>query len=587
MINKFIIITLVLICAFCPKALAADKRLELSIDNKEISLSGSIRLDIIFPGLENAPEPKLPEIDGFKANYLRSYNMASKTESGMVRSTRHTYVLMPQETGLFQVGPFEFSAGGDRYISETLIVRVGSGIGLKDKGSGTASKEEEFYAKDNAFLLIATGKNRVYVNETFPVIAGLYYKDIHITDIEYPTVKHGGFSISEFLTPQASRKKIKGYDFRVVAFRSKAFATKPGELKLGPATIMCKMQTGSSSSLSGGFKTTSLQLDSTLKNIEVLPLPALRKPDNFSGAIGDFKFDVTVEPKGYVDVGDAITISMQVSGEGNLDIISEPYIEESAELTLYDVSIKEEAETHKIFEQVVVPKSTKAKQIPKITFSYFNPKKEEYFTITRGPYPIEVFETKKSQKAKIVEEPVKGVAEYKREPIGKDIIYIKDNPGRFQEQGVYLYKDKQFLFMHTFPLIFYLSTLVLYKRHEKLKNDIRYARYKFAYKKAKRGLKEAYSLLTENNAEEFYGCLFAIVQEYFGDKFNLPPGGITADIVDRILKPKGVDIELLGKTRSFFNDCDIARFTPAHYEKKNMLNIFGEAEEIVTCFKNI
>ena len=75
------------------------------------------------------------------------------------------------------------------------------------------------------------------------------------------------------------------------------------------------------------------------------------------------------------------------------------------------------------------------------------------------------------------------------------------------------------------------------------------------------------------------------MQEYLADKFNLPPGGITASIADETLKPKGFKRPILDEVKRFFTACDIARFTPSRYEKKDMAALLRDAERIVEYFK--
>jgi len=568
-------------------AYSADKDLEVSLDSKEVTLGQSIRMDIVFPGVSEISEPDLPAIDGFNAEYLRSYNLVSKTDTGILRSKRFTYVLMPNKTGTFSIGPFEFPAGDDKFKSKKLAVRVVSSMEIKPDKSDSLSNEEKFMARDNIFLLIAAGKNKVYMNEVIPIAVGLYYKDLAISDIEYPLIEQKGFSIAEFRTPQVAKKDIKGYNYRIVTFKSKAFATKPGNIQLGPATIMCKIQTGTKDPLTGRKKKSSLNLESKTKDIEVLPFPSKGMPSNFSGAIGDFKFDIEVEPTGYVNIGDAITILMKITGSGNFDMLSAPDVREVEGLAVYDATLKSESEKAKVFELIVVPKDTGVKEIPEIGFSFFNPATEKYETIRRGPFRVNVYETEKSKEAKIIEKTKEITIEPEREAIGKDIIYIKDVPGTLRQSDTYLCKDRGFLFFHLIPLLIYFTTLVAYKRHQKLKNDIRYARDKFAYKKVVKALKKVKSLIDTSNAEEFYASLYSAMQEYFGDKLNLPPGGITQDIADTTLKEKGIDPEGLLMVKTFFHDSDVARFTPAHSETKNMLVIFDRAEKIAVYFRNL
>ena len=50
------------------------------------------------------------------------------------------------------------------------------------------------------------------------------------------------------------------------------------------------------------------------------------------------------------------------------------------------------------------------------------------------------------------------------------------------------------------------------------------------------------------------------LQHYLGDRLNIPVGGITANVVDEQLVPRGVNGELAARARACFEACDTARF---------------------------
>ena len=126
--------------------------------------------------------------------------------------------------------------------------------------------------------------------------------------------------------------------------------------------------------------------------------------------------------------------------------------------------------------------------------------------------------------------------------------------------------------------------MIFCKRRERFQSDIRYARAKIADKQAKKALMKARCLLNEGNVKGFYVSIFECLQEYFGNKFNLPSGGITLDIVEHVLKPKKYDESIIIKVNKFFNDCDMAKFTTYHYDKNDMLRSFNQVKEIIEYF---
>lgn len=570
---------------------AQDKEIELVLDNTKILISGSIRMDLIFPNAEDIPAPELTEAKGLKISYLRSTDIISRSDGIFQHSIKHTYIIMPEQIGIFEIGPFNFKYNGVDYVSGKVGIQVSSGFSDIRPKSDNIIKEEESRSKDNIFLLMATDKKRVYVNQVFQIVVGLYYKDINLTDIQYPLLMHEGFSMDEFHAPQTSRKTIKGYNYRIITFRNSIFPLKSGNLKLGPAAIACNSQVldviASSGLADKVFRKSSLQLESASKDISVLPIPEDGKPKSFDGAVGDFDFNLNIEPKGPVEVGDTIIITMEITGKGNLALLSAPSIDESEDYILYKPYLKKEGKAYRIFEQVLIPKVSTLEKIPQVRFSFFDPEEERFKTITKGHIEVKISERDKNEKPKIMEGPGNIRSEPGQELLGRGIVYIKDLPGRFKQKGAYLYRDKRFLLFQSMPLLLYISMLVFCKRRERFQNDIRYARAKIADRQARKALKKARSLLNENSVEGFYISIFECLQEYFGNKFNLPSGGITSDIVDNVLKPKKFDESIITQVNRFFNDCDIAKFTPYRYDKKDMSRSFNQAKEIIGYFRKV
>ena len=586
----FILIFLSISLSFGSSLFADEKILEINVDNKQITLSQSIRLDLVFTGVENMSMPELDKIDGFETTFLRTSDAISRKESQIARSTRHTFILRPEIPGKFKIGPFKIPYQGDYYTANAVEVEVlGATAGLP--AEDTLELEKEVKAKENVFLLIAIDKNEVYVNEPFTFLVGLYFRDTRLTDIKYPLIAHEGFSIDEFGTPKAARKTIKGYDYRVITFNNKAFALKPGDLKFGPATLAADIQVAKAISPSAltqesGFAKRQVEFESSAKSIKVNPIPIAGMPDSFNGALGNFDLKVDIEPTGYIEIGDALTIRTEIAGSGNLSMVTPPSVGENSNYTLYEPSLEKEGRSYRIFEQILIPNSSSLKEIPKIEFSYFDPSEKRYFTLKKGPFPIKVFETKKSKTQKIVEKSIeKEDVTIKEEPIGKGIIYIKESPGVLRRKNSRIYNERGFMLINIMPIFLFLSILISYKRYEKLTTDIEYARNKRAYKTAKKNLKIAQDMLKDSDSEAFYKQILQSVQEYLGDKFNLSSAGVTADIAKELLKPKGFEPSIRESVKDFFSSCYSARFTKQEKTKSDMMQLFQQAKEIVEYFK--
>jgi len=327
-----------------------------------------------------------------------------------------------------------------------------------------------------------------------------------------------------------------------------------------------------------------LELESREISMTILPLPEEGKPADFTGAVGNFTFRVEVNPR-KLKVGDPVTLKMTVGGDGSFNTVMPPKTDFGSDFKTYEPRVSQKG-GNKIFEQVLMPTTKAVKEIPAISFSFFDPDKKKYRTITTEPVPVEVAKPEKIEGLKIIENgKTTPLRPTKEEVIGSDILYIKESPGALRKKGTYLFKNKAFLFLQFLALVAFIALVMVQKRQARLKKDVRYRRRLVAPKKAKASLKKAEVLLRKKNAEEFYRIIFKTVQEYFGDKFHLPAHGITITIIDEVLRPKAVTEDVLMKLKSIFEDCDLARYAASSFDAVKMQGTFKKTCEVVDYFE--
>src|SRR5207244_4971818 len=114
--------------------------------------------------------------------------------------------------------------------------------------------------------------------------------------------------------------------------------------------------------------------------LSVLPLPDAGKPAGLSGAVGHFDFDVKAAPL-EVAVGDPVTVTSTIRGDGALDAVKPPAIAANDRLRVYPVQVANQPAAkagEKVFEQVVIPLAAGMVALPDLRFSYFAPAERSY-----------------------------------------------------------------------------------------------------------------------------------------------------------------------------------------------------------------
>ncbi|MFC1570794.1 BatD family protein [Candidatus Omnitrophota bacterium] len=608
--RKTFLIFTIMVLLFSGVCRADNIDLKASLEMNNVSVGNPLYLYVTLIGAQNVDRPETPTIDGLKVKYVGPSVEMSVVNGVVAQSITFTYLIIPLKGGSYEIGPFFVEHSGQMYKAGAVYLSVNSTPGSRTATSSTAyrsssaptsapaprqqSSQQTPYVGDRLLLTMDIEKDELYINESVTVIIKLYVEGMGLRDIEYPTYSHEGFSVGEFTKPDRHRENYRGVRYDVLEFRQKLFGIKEGDYTLGPATLNCKMvmREGASrrTSIFGvsvfiddpmgqGYKTYPVELKSGSIPVTILPFPRENKPANFQGAVGNFNFSADVTPRD-VKVGDPVTLKMTISGHGNLDTVTAPAIESSDKYKTYEPQVSKKGD-RKTYEQIVIPKTKDFKEVPAVSFSYFNPRRAKYETITKGPFPIRVAEQPESSKAiRMVAMPDKDHVFYPQEELGEDIIHIKENLGEVQRTGKFLYNSWLFWLFQLVPLGAFLSFYAAYRKRERILTDKSYARSLKAPRKARSGLAKAKAFLGKGEVASFYDSINKTLVEYLGNRFNLAKGNVTFDVVDKRLRPAGCDEGVLDDMRDIFSRCDMARYAPTVPTKP-------EGEELMDKVKRV
>jgi hypothetical protein len=317
--------------------------------------------------------------------------------------------------------------------------------------------------------------------------------------------------------------------------------------------------------------------------ISVLPLPKENRPANFSGAVGDYQFIYAASPT-KLKAGDPVTLRMEVNGSGNLNTVLEPTIGAANGFKIYDPQVKT-GEHSKLFTQVLIPENDNVTEIPKAEFSYFDPAKRDYVTITRGPIAIQVEKPKDEAPSQVVGPVAQEDKEEPKNELGRDMVYIKELPGRWRYIDYQIYKSALFPPLAILPLMSLIFLMIARGRADRLKKDTIYAARLNSVKAARTGLKALKRYLRAKDEKYFYESLFGALQGYLGHKLRVPPAGVTSDVVAGMLAERDVDVDILAVVAGLFRACDEARFAMSSKGPINMKDDLKRMEEVINYFE--
>jgi len=577
--------------------LAQEIDFQAEVNTTNVALGSYLRLTLTVNGMTGLEPQGLPDLEDFDWDYIGPSSRVSIVNGQQFSSQSFSYQLYPQKTGTFEIPPIHRQIQGKDYSTQALTITVVEQKAATQEVSPGQSQRASL--KDRLFLIVQAGKDEVYRYEKIPVTIRLYVGDISVKDVKMSKIQQTGFLVDDFQQkPRQFQQVMNGLRYNVVEFQTWVSPVRTGTMTLGPVTAHCGIvfQDAGKRQRSGffddsffdsfftGYKTRPVELQSNRLDFNVRPLPIEGRPQDFSGAVGKFSFNMSVQPQ-KVTVGDPVTVRMTVAGEGNLKTFDLKGLESGLDFKVYDPQVKEDNGV-KVLEQVVIPQHEGPVRIPEVRFSFFDTGQQSYRTISWGPVDLAVDPVAQGQGFAVVGLPQdSGVLGGKPEQFGRDIAFIKDRLGRVSPSGYRTERTPVFIVLMSLILIGWLAGVRGYAFHHRLRHDERFARRLKAPGYARSGLQQAQRLRGTEQTDQFYDVLYQTLQKYFSHKLHLPPGAVSLLVLKERLAGHP-DAETIARSlQGIWTRCEAARYAAVQHDGHDMARSCEEAREVIDWFE--
>jgi len=404
-------------------ARADDIQVTAAVSDNETDVGQPVDFTITVNGASEASVSQNIDVDGLTITYEGpnsqtqiSFGTGFGTGSHIQRSVIHTYSVVPQRAGDFVIPAQQVVVDGATYNTQPVNLTVGGG-GNTSPGNGATGSADQ--SSDDGRLFFAefvVPRTTAYIGEAVPFEIRLYVDSRVRAQLEdMPEVTAEGCTVEKTTKPEQTQVSRDGHDYVMVTYKSAVTAAKAGTLKLGPVTVLAEAelpekrprgQPGSpfdypffqNPVFDDAFRMMSPPQQITIRGepveITALPLPVDGMPGSFSGAVGTYTMTTSVKPA-MIEAGDPLTVTTQIMGQGNFDRVTAPQISDPDGWRTYPPSGKFDADDDigisgvKTFQMAVIPQ-TKKTASPALEWSYFDPIKEQYVTLTEKGWPIKV-----------------------------------------------------------------------------------------------------------------------------------------------------------------------------------------------------
>ena len=367
-------------------------------------------------------DPVVPAVKDLIVNERGTSQNVQIINGAMTRSLSYNYVVGSQKEGEYEVPAIRVRVGGKDYSTKPMKLKVRAAANAKPQGM---DDEEETRDEPGAYghlalQMVESDRTHVYPGEIAPVrIRAFFPAEARVSLNGAPRPEGSAFTLHNLSDePEQSSVTVDGKRYLVVTWFGGLSATKagtyPATIKLD-ATVSVPDRSRSRRSpfddpffddpFMGGSmfrnvfgqmvdKDVELTTDAENSEIEVIELPQDGRPENFTGAIGQFEFDSARLPSS-LTTGEPFRIEAVLKGEGNFSLLSEPQPTPESEWKTYDGKSEFEGGDlasfagKKAFRYSAVPLMPGEKEVA-LSFSYFDPDAGEYVEVQSQPQQVTI-----------------------------------------------------------------------------------------------------------------------------------------------------------------------------------------------------
>ena len=545
----------------------AQVKFDATASKKKLGVNERLRVD--FEMNQDGDNFRPPSFQGFTVVGGPNQSVSRQWVNGKSSFSKvFSYFLAPKTTGSLSIGQAEITIDDEVYKTLPLEVEVTAAVDKPKDGNNV-----EYVASENVHLVAEVSKTDPFLNEAITVVYKLY--------VSRETAVNGWNEIdapkfANFWSQSIDEKQWKIYDgeyngepYRyVVLRRTVLYPQKTGELTIEPLALNINVEVPTERrDIFGGRITRPAQITVAANNrkINVKDLPTAGKPADFNGAVGKFDFTVSAS-KTTLDASEALDLEIEAKGNGNLKLFKLPKPNLPSSLEVYEPQNEQDVRTNlngmsgKTADRyTVVPQSKGKYPIPPISFSYFDPRTEQYQTITSDEIIIDVENgpavAQNSQDSAVGKTPVIAGDQFK---------YIKSDADLEPIEKDSFFGSTAFWSLMASPILIIPLFIFLGRKRKAYQNDVKGNRLRKADKLARKYLGEAKKNLGDH--KQFYLALEKSLHNYLKAKLNIQTSDMSKERIKLLLKERGVEEATMAEFIGLLENCEFARYTPTSSE---------------------
>jgi hypothetical protein len=574
----------------------ADIQIFASLDRTQIAMTDQAILKVTVSGTtQNLPDPQLPGLADFQVSNAGASQNYSWVNGQTTASVTHNFVLSPKQVGHFTIPPIRLQAEGKTLETTPLTIDVvkGDPSALPAEPSQPAATPQGS-AEQGSPAVFVTGsvdKASAYVGEPVTYSFRLYNRAAFTRQPQYQPPDTSGFWMEDLPPQRNFRTAVKGIPYQAVEVRSALFPTHAGKATIGSAALNVAIQNVSGDPFNGdifanffgGGQEKTLRSEPITVHVKPLPTPA---PAGFHGAVGEYDLSAQLD-KTSTQVGQPLTLTVSVSGRGNIKSIPDIQIPAMTNFRMFDANASTNIDKKdyrvqgsKTFKTVLIPTASGDQTLPALTFVYFDPAAGTYKTLKSKPLNVHVKPAPAGSTPPAFNSGPGNTTAPGIKVLNQDIRYIK-TPASISSQSGMLYRMRAYLGVNALAFLALVGSglLPLYRRL--FLSDPDRVRFRNARSQAGAHLKEAEAALARAEGGPAGRALSQSLQVYLAGKLGLPEGGLSLRSVAEELTARGIAAPRIEKVRELWDSFDRFQFAPARVRPEDVRVSLDALRELI------
>ena len=529
----------------------------------------------------------------------RSSSM-SWVNGNMTQSLSLSYYLQAVEEGEFKISPAKMKVDGKVVESNALKIRVikgkQAGGGNSQGGGGQQAAQNQ---PETLFGRLELSKRNVDRGEQIIAVHKVYSRVsvVNLEGMELPSFE--GFwkeDIDPGAQIEVKDEVVDGVMYQVLEMKKTIlYPQKAGKIEIPatPVDLVVRQQSGRRSRsifdmFGGGYQNVRASVLIPGATLNVKDLPMQGKPSDFSGLTGNFDLKTEVN-RTELKSNETIDLKITISGKGNLYQVRAPELDLPPDIEAYDPKTSDRIKVNgsgisgsRTFEYLLIPRYAGEFELGPFTFSYYDPKKNEYVTKKSDAIILNVEKGEGEESVSPSNINIANKEDLK--VIGSDIRYIKQGQYPIQTRGDLFYRSMTFFLILIIPFLL-LGGFFGYRAYiaSTVGNEA-YYKSKRASSFSKKRLKVAAKFMSENKETEFYEEIQKAMAGFVADRFNVPQSEMSKERIANLFVEKNVPVDVAEGYVSVMSEAEFKRYAPS--AGGSMQEMYDQALDAVDKIQN-